>query len=1605
MSEPPPSAAPQTTRKSRFWHWLKRGLLVFLGLLVLAGVFHRQLLQWGLNWGAAYFAKREGYTLEWKLDGSMLSDLKVKELKIRGPEGGVVVNVELKDASLKYDLWKLWREGTGKFLKELSLADTTIEVDVRTNPDKPAPPPKIRQKKPPPDFWVERLNLQNISAIIHTDQGDVVLRGLTLLLDEKEPGTLAIQELIVPSAQIHLNDVLGRTALKGRKLTLADLRVTPEVKIPRLYTDLEKLHRGAADYDLTVLSGEGSLTSKGRVEGLGTEPSVNNSLKVTNLAHTEIERWTRLPAGFAARIDNADIKVKGIPTKPQELHAEVVLEVSGLRVAGYGCDTAQLLGTIKAGAMHVGTLKAQSGPNQVQVSGTVPLPPAWSGLAKITTQAQWQIAAPDLSAVRESPVALAGSLQGTGTLDLREGKLTGATASLNGTALKLPQIELAAFQADVTTDADVVKMNAISLRLDAAGNNTARVSGQMQIGGRQTTALQVQADFKDLAGTMRALGRSEGPLPEAGTATATVSAKFDLADLKEKDFSKALVQGKVRLDGVRMQEGSLDDTTLDLTLQDGKATLAALLDPTSKNHAAVHGEMLLSGRQPGKVTWEVELADLPTLMPLAGDMDQPPPEAGSVSSRGSATFDLEDLRAKDYTRVAAQGYFHINGLKWREGLLTMATVEARLNDGKGNVTAVLDPTGRNNAVISANIDFAGAQPVTANWQLNLADLATLLPLAGMTDTPPPEAGTIKSNGSASFTLTDLKAKSYTKIVAQTSTRVEGLRWRKGVLNLATVDAQLRDGKSTFSARLDPAGKNNATIDGEVQLTGNQPAKVSWQLSLADLATLVPLAGLQDTPPPSSGVVSSTGAATFEIADLKAKNFTKAAGGGSLTIDDLVWQKGKLERVQGDFALKGGMATLDQFFIRFDEKNQLTAQGRTPLDFNQPFEAEVHGRMTQLTSLSPWLAMAKVPVISSGQVELDWKGTGRIATKDIVGGGSVKVRNLKLAGRADAYDLALTTKHEGRRAEVTELKASAGKFRAEATASVSETDLSVPTLILYSGNTKLLDGTVQVPLALSQVPRPAMPVDPARPIRIQLKMQKLDFAQLYEVIGKKAPVEGAITADVDLQGTLADLQGKIAAEMTGVRAEALQGKLEPASAQLNLQIVRNQLMLQTTVGQKPLQPLTIKASLPFNAEAVMKNPNAILDAPLDAEVVLPPSNLDVVPRFVPALAKLTGTVGMNVKIGGTARKPSWTGTLRTDVTRLALEDVPMDIKDVKANLAFKDSRIELSDVSATVAGGRVRLGGTVDATNIKDPAFDLRLVADQALLVRDNTMSFRADADVGCRGTLAKSAVTGRVELVRGRVFKEVEFLPLSLPNSLPPPPPSMRAGKSGPPAAPAILKDWTFDVTIVTKDPIRMLGNVLNGAVVVNTHVGGTGAALAIEGKATMDGARLQLPFSRLTVTRGGVIFNKSNPFDPAIDIQGDSLINNYQVTVFAYGSARDPKVRLTSSPPLPENEIASLLATGSTSGDSGSAEGVAANRAAFLLVSQTYRKLFNKAAPKRRLDEEPSKLTFSFNPLSTGRTEPSVTATYEVNPNLQASGTFGGSGFRGLLYYLVRFR
>src|SRR5204862_6445681 len=96
-------------------------------------------------------------------------------------------------------------------------------------------------------------------------------------------------------------------------------------------------------------------------------------------------------------------------------------------------------------------------------------------------------------------------------------------------------------------------------------------------------------------------------------------------------------------------------------------------------------------------------------------------------------------------------------------------------------------------------------------------------------------------------------------------------------------------------------------------------------------------------------------------------------------------------------------------------------------------------------------------------------------------------------------------------------------------------------------------------------------------------------------------------------------------------------------------------------------------------------------------------------------------------------------------------------------------------------------------------------------------------------------------------------------------------------------------------------------------------------------------------VAVGVLFFEGVYSMNRRIVLQGTSVIRVYTVRVYVYGTLDAPETIFTSQPPLAQEEIISLIATGVTRAELSGSSNVLAGRAGMLLVQQLYRKIFKK--------------------------------------------------------------
>jgi autotransporter translocation and assembly factor TamB len=194
--------------------------------------------------------------------------------------------------------------------------------------------------------------------------------------------------------------------------------------------------------------------------------------------------------------------------------------------------------------------------------------------------------------------------------------------------------------------------------------------------------------------------------------------------------------------------------------------------------------------------------------------------------------------------------------------------------------------------------------------------------------------------------------------------------------------------------------------------------------------------------------------------------------------------------------------------------------------------------------------------------------------------------------------------------------------------------------------------------------------------------------------------------------------------------------------------------------------------------------------------------------------------------------------------------------------------------------------------------------------------------------------------------------------------------------------------------------------VVVNIQVSGTGQKPLVSGYAKIQQLTASLPFSHMDISNSYINFNTGgNPLDPQLNIVGHSTVRDYDITMRIYGPVSNFKILFDSTPPLTQGDIATLLATGSTSSEFVQDPSILAGRAAFLVIRQLYSKIFKGGAKQQQQQEFLDRLEVDVIPGQKVGSQ-DISARFSVTRSWQVVAEFGSIGnVSGQLRYLIRFR
>lgn len=258
--------------------------------------------------------------------------------------------------------------------------------------------------------------------------------------------------------------------------------------------------------------------------------------------------------------------------------------------------------------------------------------------------------------------------------------------------------------------------------------------------------------------------------------------------------------------------------------------------------------------------------------------------------------------------------------------------------------------------------------------------------------------------------------------------------------------------------------------------------------------------------------------------------------------------------------------------------------------------------------------------------------------------------------------------------------------------------------------------------------------------------------------------------------------------------------------------------------------------------------------------------------------------------------------------LKMVNFPMAIEDTNVAISGTNNRIFLHELNGKLSNGPFKISGNMDL-RLPYPRMDFNFELSKALIPLMKKSSIVVSLGGRIAGKAPPYNVNANASLVFGEIVDELNEIIFSQKDS------SKKSIKS---LAPTVSShDWLdLNVGFSTAYPAYIKNSLMELFLEGNIAITGSEKKPRIAGNVAIIPIRSKLFFKghEFVISKGNVTFNKGEDYqNPSIEVLGTAKINKYSLFVDAYGSIKTLSLNFKADPPLPQEDILSLLTLGIT--------------------------------------------------------------------------------------------
>jgi len=1560
----PTPQAPLAANRRKTPKRFKRVLLIFGSLvalfLVLLLILAGPAFPAAARYGALKAAATQGIEGDLKVEGSIFSGFAIREVELKGSDSPLV-SLSLQSVELAYDFRALVSAAADlNWLRLLKVERAVIEIRVPITEETAAEtPPATRADQAPFDFspvWnllQSEIEIEEVTVMLHVEAQRYEIASFHLHLPGGSEGAFKIESISLPNGE-PITDLSAVIEPGERRLRLDQFSGKALESLN--FLSLSEPGPGDWNVDAGITLGGGEITIHAATNGEVTLALADGQ----TIALDAIE----LPAGspeLVGTISELALNFQGDFENPSSW------EIKG-KVLGHDLGT---------GATTVDSLALLIEGNRLNLDVLAP------GL-RLTAMASAPLdQLTDTAGFARLPVDLSGNL----SLESAEDLFTAWEIDAPVTGTLEGRLENIQFVGGKSLRSGVIDLRSDSLAWDGQRipllDVTARVTEPDQVRMDLEVALDDKSYLKGGGNFLLETLSYEGALIGEFASDGTLREMLDEVGVS---FAGNLMwNGKGTLDPPA-HEGKAVVNATDLTIKDGRP-MSISLESEYRDEAVLvpslrleAGNVALNGKagwQDGRLSIDelaIAVNDEPAMMlrsslpldPGGGQafLEQP----GKVELELSLTaLPVEELLLLFGPEAPLAG--NLNG-----NLTGSGNWENFSASGDFDFLPILDqPIGEPALKLELNLTGAAARP--ASWDANLAAI------------------------------------------------LSNLKWDEiqlGDINLRAATRE-RDGGKWIDANLN-ATQEGATLTAETQLdlSGAEDFAAlkerALDLSAAfDAPDLAPL--WQQLAPPQWRNIPVAGALSLKVADARLKGTELLSGTVDLFTDTLHVDGEKLEKIE----LTGRVGEPNQvtadLALYFDEISRINGSGGFHL-IDQAYDGQVDLSLDLKSNgvLKSLLGKREIARLLPGTVALALDAKGAVKEKTFAGEVDLKGTDLALADGASPITTFALGGTFSDSTLATSLALESEPLDLDGALNWDGKRFLVESLKGVSAGTPIFTANGSIPLSKETLSAETWFAQ-EEPLEFSLVSEPISLNTIMKLVKDAPPVNGDLDLDLTIKGTPALPDLELSAVLANI-ALPEQDNMKVGAISLDLKTADAKATLLSEYRHPDVNPLIIKASLPFFPKEWALKERDVQTEKITVSARMDRSSLAFLSTQVPAIRSIEGAIALDAEVTGTMKTPAISGDGLLDISQLRLtnRDAP-SFYDIDLKTRFAKNRLTIERLQAIVAGGEVAAEGSIAFLPETEPKFDLRLGAKEALVFRTPDLSLRTDADLTLTGPWSAATISGEIGITNSRFFKNFDLLPQTLPTRntsvLPTVERAPRGGGAaytdlnlGVEAAP--FKDWNADIRLFTKTPFQVRSNLVESDLVADIRIGGKLAAPMPTGFLAIDEGELSLPFSSVDVEIGRIEFDQNTGFNGAINLKAKAKADKYRINIFLYNRILDPKYVLTSVPPLPTEDLTTLLITGTTrdaliGGDTGS---LAASKAATLLFKNMRKASAAADSEPTLLDELEERTELDIGGINPETGAQSVGGKIRLWKQLFFVGDVDAENdYRALLKYVFRFR